>query len=103
MTSLSMQHLDDCIFLRIFLGEDKKLQHRPLYEAIVLKARGMHLVGATVLRCQHGPIEIAMRARIRATIPRRHRYTTWLLSFTLHNARNDRPELEKSWRPIQGH
>ena len=27
------------MLLRIFLGEDDKFQHQPLYEAIVLKAR----------------------------------------------------------------
>ncbi|MCO6435806.1 MAG: DUF190 domain-containing protein [Phycisphaerae bacterium] len=36
--------------LRIFIGESDKWQGRPLYEAIVLKAREMHLAGATVLR-----------------------------------------------------
>jgi PII-like signaling protein len=40
----------DAILLRIFFGEDDKANHRPLYEAIVLKAREMHLAGATVLR-----------------------------------------------------
>src|SRR5206468_3047565 len=33
-----------------FIGEDDKDDGRPLYEAIVLKAREMHLAGATVLR-----------------------------------------------------
>lgn len=36
--------------LRIYLGEQDKWQHTPLYEAIVLKAREMGLAGATVLR-----------------------------------------------------
>jgi PII-like signaling protein len=36
--------------LRIYLGELDKRHHRPLYEAIVLKAREMGLAGATVLR-----------------------------------------------------
>ncbi|MBI4417260.1 MAG: DUF190 domain-containing protein [Ignavibacteriales bacterium] len=36
--------------LRIFLGELDKLDHKPLYEAIVLKVREMGLAGATVLR-----------------------------------------------------
>jgi uncharacterized protein len=36
--------------LRIFIGESDRWQHRPLYEAIVLKARELHLAGATVLR-----------------------------------------------------
>ena len=40
----------DAVLLRIFIGEDDKADHRPLYEATVLKAREMHLAGATVLR-----------------------------------------------------
>lgn len=40
----------DAQLLRIFIGEDDKDGGRPLYEAIVLKAREMHLAGATVLR-----------------------------------------------------
>ena len=40
----------DAILLRIFLGESDRWQHQPLYEAIVLKARELHLAGATVLR-----------------------------------------------------
>jgi len=36
--------------LRIFVGEDDHYKRLPLYEAIVLKAREMHLAGATVLR-----------------------------------------------------
>lgn len=43
----------DAVLLRIFIGEDDKADHKPLYEAIVLKAREMHLAGATVLR---GPL-----------------------------------------------
>src|SRR5690349_24046800 len=40
----------DALLLRIFIGESDRWQHKPLYEAIVLKAREMHLAGATVLR-----------------------------------------------------
>ena len=36
--------------MRIFIGESDRWEHKPLYEAIVLKAREMHLAGATVLR-----------------------------------------------------
>ena len=43
----------DAMLLRIFIGEDDKADHKPLYEAVVLKAREMHLAGATVLR---GPL-----------------------------------------------
>ena len=38
------------MLLRVFFGEDDKAGHLPLYEAIVLKAREMHIAGATVLR-----------------------------------------------------
>jgi PII-like signaling protein len=40
----------DSILLRIFIGESDRANHKPLYETIVLKAREMHLAGATVLR-----------------------------------------------------
>jgi PII-like signaling protein len=36
--------------LRIFIGENDRAEGRPLYEAIVLKAREMQIAGATVLR-----------------------------------------------------
>lgn len=45
-----MQIPRDAVLLRIFIGEDDKSGHQPLYEAIVLKAREMQLAGATVLR-----------------------------------------------------
>jgi PII-like signaling protein len=38
------------VLLRIFVGEDDRDDGHPLYESIVLKAREMHLAGATVLR-----------------------------------------------------
>jgi PII-like signaling protein len=40
--------------LRIYLGEDKRHDGRPLYEAIVLKARQLQLAGATVVRGSQG-------------------------------------------------
>src|SRR5690242_21923802 len=40
----------DATLLRIFLGESDRWEHKPLYEAIVLKARELDLAGATVLR-----------------------------------------------------
>ena len=45
-----MQIPRDAVLLRIFFGEDDKFGNLPLYEAIVLKAREMHLAGATMLR-----------------------------------------------------
>jgi PII-like signaling protein len=41
---------EEATLLRIFLGESDRHDGRPLYEAIVLKARELHLGGATVLR-----------------------------------------------------
>ena len=40
----------DAVLLRVFVGENDRAGSRPLYEAIVLKARERHLAGATVLR-----------------------------------------------------
>ena len=51
----------NAVLLRIFLGEDDKLGRQPLYEAIVLKAREMHLGGATVLR---GPMGFGHSSRL---------------------------------------
>ena len=44
----------EAVLLRIFTGENDRHNHQPLYEAIVLKAREMHLAGATVLRGSMG-------------------------------------------------
>src|ERR1700739_3241529 len=51
----------DSMLLRIFLGEDDRFAHQPLYQAIVLKAREMHLAGATVLR---GPMGFGHSSRL---------------------------------------
>lgn len=40
----------EAVLLRIFIGESDRCGHQPLHEAIVLKARELHLAGATVLR-----------------------------------------------------
>lgn len=47
---MTMEVPRDAVLLRIYFGEDDKFEHKPLHEAIVLKARAMHLAGATVLR-----------------------------------------------------
>ncbi len=52
---------DEATLLRIFLGENDRADGRPLYEAIVLKAREMHLAGATVLR---GPMGFGKTSRL---------------------------------------
>ncbi len=36
--------------LRVFVGETDKYKDKPLYEAIVMKARELNLAGATVFR-----------------------------------------------------
>lgn len=38
------------LLLRIFIGETDSYKGKPLYEQIVLKARELHLAGATVTR-----------------------------------------------------
>lgn len=44
----------ESILLRIFIGESDRHDGRPLYEALVLKAREAGLAGATVLRSPMG-------------------------------------------------
>src|ERR1044072_1927894 len=56
-----MQVPQDAVLLRIFLGESDKWHGKPLYEAIVLKAREMHLAGATILR---GPMGFGHSSRL---------------------------------------
>jgi PII-like signaling protein len=56
-----MQIPEEAMLLRIFIGESDRWEHRPLYEAIVLKAREMHLGGATVLR---GPMGYGKTSRL---------------------------------------
>src|SRR5216117_4114140 len=56
-----MQIPQDAVLLRIFLGENDRAGHAPLYEAIVLKARELHLAGATVLR---GPMGFGHSSRL---------------------------------------
>ena len=61
---MTMRLPRDAILLRIFFGEDDKFERKPLYEAIVLKAREMHLAGATVLR---GPMGFGHSSHIHTT------------------------------------
>jgi PII-like signaling protein len=50
-SALSYRDLpEECLLLRIFFGEADEYMHRPLYRAIVLRARELGLAGATVLR-----------------------------------------------------
>lgn len=56
-----MQIPKDAVLLRVFTSESSRHEHRPLYEAIVMKAREMHLAGATVLR---GPLGFGKSSRL---------------------------------------
>ena len=51
----------EAMLLRVFIGESDRWHHSPLYEAIVLKARELHLAGATVLR---GPMGYGKSSRL---------------------------------------
>jgi PII-like signaling protein len=42
------------LLLRIFIGESDKYQGKPLYEAIVHKAKELEMAGATVIRGMSG-------------------------------------------------
>jgi len=59
-----MQIPKQAMLLRIFIGEDDKFGGSPLYEAIVLRARELHLAGATVLR---GPMGFGASSRLHTT------------------------------------
>lgn len=59
-----MQMPKQAVLLRIFIGESDACEGRPLYEAIVLKAREMHLAGATVLR---GPMGFGASSHLHTT------------------------------------
>src|SRR5262245_66603563 len=52
---------EDGYLLRIFIGEADHWHGKPLYEAIVLKARELHMAGATVLR---GPMGFGAHSRM---------------------------------------
>ena len=51
----------EAMLLRVFIGESDRWKHQPLYEAIVLTAREVHLAGATVLR---GPMGYGKSSRL---------------------------------------
>jgi uncharacterized protein len=56
-----MQIPHEAVLLRIYIGESDRWEHKPLYEAIVLRARELHLAGATVLR---GPMGFGKSSRL---------------------------------------
>src|SRR5271157_1941520 len=59
-----MRSQETALLLRVFIGEDDRFDGKPLYEAIVLKARESHLAGATVLR---GPMGFGHSSRLHTT------------------------------------
>ena len=73
----------EAVLLRIFFGENDRFQRLPLHEATVLKAREMHLGGATVLR---GHIGFGHSSRIlsiqRRSCASRRICLSWLRSST---------------------
>ena len=56
-----MKAPQSAILLRVYTEERRQAEHRPLYEAIVLKARELGLSGATVLR---GPMGFGQSSAI---------------------------------------
>jgi len=56
-----MQVPNQAVLLRIFVGEQDDFRGKPLYEAIVIRAREQHLAGATVLR---GPMGFGKSSRL---------------------------------------
>src|SRR5436190_20358256 len=56
-----MQIPQEAVLLRIFIGENDRFEHHTLSAAIGLKAREMHLGGATVLR---GPMGFGHSSRL---------------------------------------
>ena len=60
-----MQIPKQATLLRVFVGENDRHGHQPLYQAIVLKARELHLAGATVLR---GPMGYGHSSRLHTAI-----------------------------------
>lgn len=54
----------ESVLLRIFIGESDRHGGHPLHEAIVLKARELHLAGATVLR---GAMGFGKSSRVHTT------------------------------------
>ncbi len=56
-----MQIPNQAVLLRVFIGEADQFDGKPLYEAIVMKAREQHLAGATVLR---GPMGFGKSSRL---------------------------------------
>jgi len=59
-----MQVPKQAVLLRIFIGENDQFGGSPLHEKIVLKARELHLAGATVLR---GPMGFGASSRLHTT------------------------------------
>lgn len=61
---MDMKLPDNGILLRIFIGESDLYKGQNLYETIVLKARELHMAGATVIR---GIMSFGANSRIHTT------------------------------------
>src|ERR1700739_777316 len=59
-----MELPQDALLLRIFIGEKDEFEGQPLFKALVLKAREMHLAGATVFR---GPLGFGRSSHLHAS------------------------------------
>ena len=77
-----MQIPHEAVLLRIFIGESDRHENRPLYEAIVLKARELHLAGATVLR---GPMGYGRSGCMICAIPKQHCSTNLACRHGMHS------------------
>src|SRR3546814_1481527 len=80
-----MEIPNEALLLRIFVGEDDRDDDRPLYEAIVLRARELHLAGATVLRGAMGfghssRLHTTKILRLSEDLPRSEEHTSELQS-----------------------
>ncbi len=69
-----MKPIEEAVLLRIHVGEGERSGSKPLYEAIVLKAREHNLAGATVLRGpmgfgEHSQIHSAKVLRLSQDLP----------------------------------
>ena len=54
MEKISSKIIEEDVLVRIFVDEKEKLHGKPVYEAILLKAKEIGLAGATVTRCVMG-------------------------------------------------
>ncbi len=56
-----MKEVREGVLLRIFIGDSDRVEGKPLYHALVERARAAGLAGATVL---HGPMGFGRHSRV---------------------------------------